>query len=152
MKGAGAAALRAHAALQIWIKSSTPGRLFTIRQLSDHFSANDQTGRTAPRTLKVKLAKLPDSLDSFHQQPDLADDFDTPTVGMCDEASLVLPLLRLSRSKALPVADLTTTERDAGQRLAAVHVAKMDNDHLAATDHLLFSSSGWPRTSMSRLG
>jgi hypothetical protein len=36
---------------------------------------------------------------------------------------------------------LTTTEREAGQRLAAVHVAKMEDDHLAATGHLLFSQS-----------
>jgi hypothetical protein len=47
----------------------------------------------------------------------------------------------MSATKALPMTGLTTAEREAGQRLAAVHVAKMEGDHLAATDHLLFSQS-----------
>jgi hypothetical protein len=139
IKGAGAAALRAHRAHRSTSGCSSTDRLFTRRQLTDHFSASNQRGCTAPRTLKVKLAKLPASLNIFYSQPDVTSGFDTPTADTCHEAWVVLRLLRLSRGRALILQELTTAEREAGQRLAATHVAGTDNHYLAATDHLLFS-------------
>jgi hypothetical protein len=139
MKGAGAAALRAHRAYQSTGGRRSRNQLFTSRQLAEHFSESNQTGRTAPRTLKVKLARLPDSLSSMYPQPDLTPGFDAPALNMCHEAWLILRLLRLSRSCALPLGHLTATEREAGQRLVAMRAAKISEYRLAATDHLLLS-------------
>lgn len=139
MKGAGAAALRAHKAHQSTSGRRSRNQLFTSRQLDEHFSESNQTGRTAPRTLKVKLAKLPDSLSSSYPQPDLPAGFDAPALDICHEASLILRLLRIHRAGALPWGYLTTTEREAAQRLTATRVTKMADHYLAATDHLLLS-------------
>ncbi|MGC2373248.1 MAG: hypothetical protein WA484_05170 [Solirubrobacteraceae bacterium] len=139
LQGAGATALRAHAAYQTGHGRPATAPLFTRRQLAEHDDVVGESDRSLPRRLEVRLAALPDSLDIAFPQPELAPGFGTPAEDTRQDAWLVIRLLRLVPSRALPLARLQNPERDAAQRLVAGHAAKVHEGLLAATEHLRFS-------------
>jgi hypothetical protein len=136
LQGAGAAALRAHAAGQAARAQAPTTQLFTERQLADHRGTADCT---APLQLQVKLRALPDSLDVTHHQPRVGAGFTAPASNVRHEASLILRLLRLNASREIPLARLEKVEREAAKRLASARAAKLYEGTVAATEHLRFS-------------
>jgi hypothetical protein len=72
-------------------------------------------------------------------QPQLTSGFSTPAEDTCQDAGLVVRLLRLNPSRALPLPRLQNPEREAARRLVAGHAAKLHEGLLAATEHLRFS-------------
>ncbi len=139
LQGAGATALRAYAAYQTGRGQPATAPLFTRRQLAEHDDVVGESDRSLPRRLEVRLAALPGSLDIAFPQPELAPGFGTPAEDTRQDAWLVIRLLRLVPSRALPLARLKSPERDAAQRLVVGHAAKVHEGLLAATEHLRFS-------------
>jgi hypothetical protein len=139
LRGASATALRAYAAYQTGRGQPPTAPLFTRRQLAEYDDVVGESDRSLPRRLEVRLAALPDSLDIAFPQPELAPGFGPPAEDTRQDAWLIIRLLRLVPSRALPLARLKNPERDAAQRLVAGHAAKVHEGLLAATEHLRFS-------------
>ncbi len=139
LQGAAAAAVRAQHANQQSRGCVPSQHLFTQMQLARHGGPWGRVNRTPSRQLEVKLAALPSALDiSFpHPRPD--PNFDPPGQETTAEAAVLLRLLRLSPSRALPLARLAKPERAAARRLTAVHVTRVYEGLVAASDHLRFS-------------
>lgn len=139
LQGAGAAALRAYAAYQSTRGQPPTAPLFTRRQLAEHHDAVGENDSSVPRRLGLRLAALPASLDIAFPQPQLDPGFGAPAEDARQDAGLVVRLLRLVPSRALPLAHLQSSEREAARRLVAGHAAKVHEGLLAATEHLRFS-------------
>jgi hypothetical protein len=141
LQGAGAAALRAHALHQSTRGQPATAPLFTRRQLAEHRDPSGQkkSRSRTPRRLEVRLAALAGSLDITFPQPQIDPDFGAPAEDTCHDAGLIVRLLRLTASRALPLARLQDHEREAARRLLAGHAARLHEGSLAATDHLRFS-------------
>lgn len=140
LQGAAGAALRAQRAHQ-QSRGHTPSQhLFTPAQLSRHRDGPWGSGsRTPSRQLAVKLAALPASLDISFPQPRLDPGFTAPEPETSADATLLLRLLRLSPSRALPLARLTEPEKAAARRLTAGRTTKIHQGLIAASDHVRFS-------------
>lgn len=139
LQGAGAGALRAYSAYQSTRGQPPTAQLFTRRQLAEHHDVVGEKTSSSPRRLEVRLAALAGSLDITFPQPQLASGFAAPAEDMCQDAGLIVRLLRLNPSRALPLARLRNPERKAARRLIAGHAAELHEGLLAATEHLRFS-------------
>jgi hypothetical protein len=139
LQNSSAAALRAHTAYQSAQGQSSTGPMFTRRQLAEHSDAGEQNDNPPPQRLEVILAALESSLDLTFPQPHLASGFRAPVEDIYQDAQLIVRLLRLSPSRALPLARLQDAEQEAAQRLIAINAAKLHEGSVAATDHLRFS-------------
>ena len=110
--------------------ADTPSQhLFTPAQLSRHRDGPWERGsRTPSRQLAVKLAALPASLDISFPQPRLDPGFTAPEPETSADATLLLRLLQLSPSRALPLARLTEPEKrpPAGSRQDALRRSTKD--------------------------
>jgi hypothetical protein len=139
LQGAAAAAVRAQRAYQQSRGCAPSQHLFTQMQIARHGGPRGRVTRTPSRQLEVKLAALPSALDISFPQPRLDPNFDPPEQETSTEAAVLLRLLRLSPSRALPLARLAQPERAAAQRLTAVHVTKAYEGLVAVSDHMRFS-------------
>jgi|GEM_PF-5466024 len=139
LRGAAAAALRAHQAFQQSQGHAPSEPLFTQRQLTSHHGPWGR-GKRAPSTqVEVKLAALKDSLDIGFPKPTADANFDAPRKETQEDAAVILRLLRLSPSRAFALARFTRPEKAAARRLSAVCAAKVYRGGIAASDHLRFS-------------
>jgi hypothetical protein len=136
--GAGAAALRAHAADQAARGHPPTAPLFTNRQLANRDPVGE-SNRAVPRRLDVRLQALQGSLDITYHQPQVGSGFTAPARNHHHEAALILRLLRLNVSRELPLARFRKAEREAAQRLATVGAIHVHEGAVAATKHLRFS-------------
>jgi hypothetical protein len=139
IRGTGAAALRAYAAHQSARGQPSTAQLFTRRQLAEHHGVVGEKHGSTRRRLEVRLAALAGSLDITFPQPELDEGFGAPAEDTYQDAGLVVRLLRLNPSRALPLERLQNSEREAARRLVAGRAAKLHEGFLAATEHLRFS-------------
>lgn len=139
IQGAAAAALRAQRTVQA-IRGVAPSQtLFMDARIRDDVTSWGKGDVAPPITLQVKLARLSAPLDISFHQPHLEADLQAPAQETQDEAELILRLLRLTRSRAIPLARLSRAYRAAAARLTAASVATVHEGLIAASDHLRFS-------------
>jgi hypothetical protein len=138
-QGAAAAALRAQRAVQS-DRGLPPSRPFFMDAPLRYDNIPWGRGDLAPPiTLEIKLARLSAPLELTFHQPGLDASTQAPTGETQDDAALILRLLRLSPSRALPLAQLSGPERAAAVRLTAASVTTVHEGLIAASDHLRFS-------------
>lgn len=139
LRGAAAAALRAHLAHQR-SRGGAPGEpLFTARALGGYRGPQGRGAARSSSRLDIKLAALDGSLDITYPQPLLRARFQTPRRDCQEDAALILRLLRLNPSRALDIRHLSDVEERALSRLWAACAVKIHDGLVAATDHLRFS-------------
>jgi len=139
LEAAGAAAIRAHLSHQRsqGVKLADP--MFSARDLSGYQGPKGRKGRPRPARVEIKVAKLARSLDLVHPQPIRTCGFTSPSREHCDDGALILRLLGLSRSGALPYRALSPQEHAAAGRMGAAKAVLLQNGTVSATDHLRFS-------------
>ena len=143
LAGAAGAALRAHHANQSASGLFAPtDPLFTRRQLTHHQRAGENRERTHKLTagFDIQLAALRGPLDLTKRQPTLSTTRSTPARDVYHEAALIIRLLRLRPTSALPLARLENGQQKAAQRLIATGaLRKHQGGLIGATERLRFS-------------
>ena len=139
LQGAAAAALRAQRTVQYSRGLASSQTLFMDARIRDDVSSWGRGDIAPPITLEVKLARLSAPLDISFHHPHLDADLQTPAQETQDDAALILRLLRLSPSRAIPLARLSGSERAAAARLTATSATSVHEGLIAASDHLRFS-------------
>ncbi len=139
LQGAAAAALRAQRTAQ-YVRGFAPSQtLFMDARIRDDVTLWGRGDIAPPITLEVKLARLSAPLDISFHQPHLEADLHAPSQPTQDEAELILQLLRLTPSRAIPLARLSGPGRAAAARLTATSATSVHEGFIAASDHLRFS-------------
>jgi hypothetical protein len=140
LRGAAAAALRAHYALMTGGRMDPlTNRLFTPSQIRAHKGPWGTGPPANGGAIEVRLARLDDSIDITHPQPQLDPKFKPPAPGVRREAGLIVRLLGLTPTRALTLRGLTEDEEKATRRLAAVDAVRLYDGRVYATETLRFS-------------
>jgi hypothetical protein len=138
-QGAAAAALRAQRAVQCGRRLPLTRPFFMDAPLRYDVVPWGRGDLAPPVTLELKLARLSAPLELTFHQPGLNASTQATTRETQDDAALILRLLRLSPSRAIPLAQLSGPERAAATRLTAAYVTSVHEGLIAASDHLRFS-------------
>jgi hypothetical protein len=141
LRGAAAAALRAHYTAITERRCPPTGRLFTPSQLKAYKGPTGTGPPAKPNTLRIRLAQLDVRRELAPPQQQLHTDFKPPTQATSEEASLILQLLELSPSRSRSLTSLTAAQTRAAHRLGAINAVGLHHGYIAATEELRFSQN-----------